>query len=228
MEIGDTQGMANTQTKTGPGLPLSLTILAIGLVLGVVGWVVAVQKALPSADAPRRSVPGSYEENLDPGEYHIYAESFSLSFTDLGDSVEEVDLDFSDITIANAGTGELVDVRPNDTLEAVSQGFTIFAPVATFDIADDDRYTISFDGEPGGVAIVSESFSTAWREAIPWGIASIVGTLFTVAGFTMLVMGVVRRNRAKKNQPTSTQGSPARPSPGATPPPPPPGASPNR
>jgi len=218
------------------------TILALGIVLGLVGWTVAFDRALPESSAPRLDVPGTYAQDFDPGEYHVYAESFEFSFSDLGGDiiVDDSGFDATDVAVINVETGQGLTVRQSTRVDPVGQGFTVYVPIASFDVVDDGSYDVDIAG--GGVAIVAESFETSWREAIPWGIASLVGSVLPIAGFTMLVVGTIRRNKAKKNtQATSPQPPGAAPPSGAPstprvrgqaspsqPAPPPPGASPNR
>ena len=84
--------------------------------------------------------------------------------------------------------------------------------MAEFEVSEAGSYTITTDTSVPTEAIISESPLSSWRGAIVWVVIGAVGTVLAVVGFVMLILGIVRRNRASK----------ASRSPVFSPPPPPP------
>lgn len=203
--------MAKNSPKTGPGLALSLSICTIGFVLGIVGTVVAFIAISGAQSSDTHRLPGALERQLDSGTYDIYAEALDfaeiLNEDAVGDFVE-----VGAITVRDPSGQELL-VSPSDPELVTNRGFTFYEHIGSFEAIADGVYVIDVQSDAATTIVVGESFSTAWRDALWWAVASVIGTLLFIAGLVMLVVGIVRRQRAKKSEPPAWSGQ------GGTPPP---------
>ncbi len=203
--------MAKNSPKTGPGLALSLSICAIGFVLGIVGTVVAFLAITGAQSSDTHPLPGALERQLDTGTYDIYAEA--LDFADLldEDSLDEF-VSVGAITVRDPSGQELL-VGPSDPELVTNRGFTFYEHIGSFEAADDGLYVIDVESEAATTIVVGERFSTAWRDALWWAVASVIGSLLFIVGVVMLVVGIVRRQRAKKSEPPAWTGQGGAPPP---------------
>lgn len=216
--------MAKNEKKPGPGLTPSLIVTMVGLVLACVGSWVAFQQLTEPQTSDTHPVPGTLERELDPGRYDIYTESINVIdiFDDDGAAIENLaDGTSADVlVVVTDAAGQQLVVNPPEFDNVVGRGFTLFEHVGWFEAVEDGVYTVDIESDRNTSMVVGESIETAWRDALPWGIAATVGTLMFIAGIAMLVVGIVRRQRADKEQTAyAVPGiAPATPHPGAIPP----------
>lgn len=232
--------------KTGPGLTISLVLLILGVVVAATGFALAMRHLSEASTSDLISVPATIERTYDPGTYDIFVETIRLTdlFNDDAlDALESDPREVVDIDLVDAA-GRARTVTPPDLSLATGRGLVIFEHVGSFEVAVDEPLVMTIDADSPTRLIVAESPETAWREAVPWGIAGAGGSVLAIAGFVMLILGIVRRQRVANNElalqnmggytPTPPHAGlhtpPPPPAPGPPPgtPPPPPPATPNQ
>lgn len=222
----------------GPGIWLSVIITLIGATLATFGGWQSFQQTFELLTVDSFAVPGSDIRELDVGEYEVYGIVAEVSLFNLDEStfLEDPTFFVDDITVTNLGTDETVPLVIENSTVTLSRSANVYAPVASFDITQAGDYEISIDASESSRSVVGRTIQSAPDRVIPWVIMLIAGSILTLVGLAMLITGIVRRGRVKK-QPGYTGGSApagyAAPQSGAapsqnmaTPPPVPPAGSP--
>lgn len=209
-------------TKTnqpGPSLLLSIAVFVIGALLVSVGGFLAFTGAFESLTAESFELPGTQERELEPGDYDIFASTGSV--TNFGGFS---DVDASDVTVTNVATNETVDVRNQNLDLTLNRQTTSYVAIGIFTVEDAGTYEIEISSDASDRAVVGRSLLDSWEQVRIPLVAAGVGLVLTLIGTVMIVVGIVRRNRAKKAQrppgPAWQAGAAGPPSgyPGAPPP----------
>ena len=172
-------GTGRTAVRVG----LVLTIG--GLVLTILGFVMAVVSVAGALRGPSLVVPGTTTVHLDPGTKAIYEETFSFS-----------GITPSDVTI----TGPKGDVRVRAVggSQTITVNGTSYRARAEFDVDKSGDYRIEITGVPPTEVILGDLVTDTFKRAAPWLILGFVAGIAMVVGFIVLIVGLVRRSRAKR------------------------------
>ncbi len=193
--------------RPGPALWLSILLLVLG-VAGVVASAVGVGTAVMHSivDAPVLTSPGKEQVACRTGTYLLYVESGSSSLSATTSSV----------TVTGPG-GENVPVETEATSQSFSKEGGRFSGQLGFVTSTAGTYTVTVHTS-GASVIVAPSFTTAAQENLGWIIGIFVSGILAVVGLVLLIVGIVRRSRAKRAFPYGgSWGAPPGP---AWPPPP--------
>lgn len=194
----------------GPALWLSILITLVGATLASLGGWQTFEQTFELLTVESFEVPGAQTRQLPVGEYETYGQVAGVSVFDLDNSIfrDEPVFFVDDITVKNVDTGETLPlqvINPNLTL---SRSTNVYAPVASFEVTTEGRYEISIDADEPSLSVVGRSIQSAPDRIIPWAIMLLVGGLLTILGLAMLVSGILRRSRLKK-QPGYNPTAPA-------------------
>lgn len=226
---------ATKHRQPGPGLWLSLIVTGLGLFAASWGVWQVYNTVLESITRPAFDIPGAETRDLAAGDYEIYVRTGSAFDFDLNDVAALPALD--EITVTALESGDTVPLEELFLAEPAIRGTNRYDSVASFTVDDEGSYRVEIDsGSTANRAVLARTFETGLEHSIPWIITTGVGTLVMLLGSILLIIGMVRRSRAKKPQPpvvgNQQQPSPVPPAsspqsspfvaPTAAPPPPPP------
>ncbi len=190
--------MADPQTKEkkpGPPLWLSIVVFIGGAVILSIGVLMLLSGLFSAISEDAFDVPGSQLRNLDAGNYDVYSSTGSL-FGEIEDAVASR----QQISVVNNATGDDVRVSSGDSSVSITRGSNNFVSVGTFEIEDSGTYEIIVEGSDQGLVLVADAFPSSFAEVQTPVFLSIGGTLVALLGAIMILVGIVRRSRAKKSQ----------------------------
>ena len=202
-----------TEAKTkqpGPALWLSITVFVIGALLAGIGGFLAFNGAFEALTAESFELPGAQQRDLEPGEYDVFASTGS--FTDF---VGFSDVMVSDVTVTNLATNETIEVRRQNNDLTLTRQTTNYIAIGIFTVDDAGTYEIEVGSDASERAVVSRSLLDSWERVRVPLVAAGIGLILTLIGAAMLVIGIIRRARAKRSQ---RPPSPVWQNPGAGPP----------
>jgi predicted heme/steroid binding protein len=183
------------------GIRLGIVLLLISVVLGVAGVVQAVRVAVVVFDAPVADVPGTLTATLDLGTHNVYARSGIITS--------------SDVRVTAPGGSSVVTSNPTVN-ETITRGSVTYTGVAQFEAEDAGSYTITITDVPATQVIVAPSLGEVAVRAGIWVLGMVLGGLLFVVGLILLIVGLVRRSRARRGPPPGAYTDPGYGSPGAT------------
>ena len=186
-----------TKTKEpGPPLWLSILVFLVGAALIAVGGATIVSRVLESQTVDSFAVPGQQSRQLDPGSHDVFGSTGNI--TDFSGAPEFFS---EDVTITNVETGASVTVTPDLERLPIDRLTTRYERVGTFEISEAGEYVFEVTPPAGATesrAVVARSLLESFSELQTPLILIGVGTVATLIGVVMIVVGIVRRGRAKR------------------------------
>ena len=190
--------MAAAPGRIGPSLKLSFIVMGIGIAVAIVGGVgTGVTFAKSLLLSPPVSLPAHLNRHLDKGTYEIFQK------IDSGNGFPVTNHDFASLGPQNVhvrtSIGAPVTAEPADVSETISRGTRQYGAAVKFDapLSDDYRIDIDYAGGPPEVILVRSIGDTA-RHSVPWLITAVLGGGAAAIGLVLLIVGIVRRNRASQ------------------------------
>jgi len=214
----------------GPGLWFSIITLSIGVGIFTWGAWQAYNTAFETLSVPAFDLPGSETRNLSAGEYEIYVRTGSAFDFGSPDTTALPSLD--EIVVTNMETNETMPLRNLFVIDPVVRGTNRYDSVASFTVEIAGPYRVEIDStSEANRALFARSLETGLEQSISWAIFMAVGFVVFLIGTVLLIVGMVRRNTARKTAvgPPSSSWLPPETPPSAPPrtvtaraPPPPP------
>lgn len=211
---------ATPEKKPGPRLSLSIITIILGTVVGITGLVVAVSKAVHEFDGPVYVAPGAIHQHLSSGTYNVFAGVLSES-----DSSPLKGDGLTDVRVLDPNNNEVPTTTPSSQ-ESIDRGSTEYDAVRQFKVTVSGTYTIGVRGTTGEPFFVARTFGDLAKRAAGWLAMMGAGILIGFIGVVMLIVGIVRRSRAKRPAFAAAGYAPGYPPSGAAPTPAAPGLPP--
>jgi hypothetical protein len=192
---------------------VSLSVLGLGLVLGVLG---GVETALPIVRTLTHSTshptPARLRQHLSHGTYEIYELTGERSSAFSRIRSGPVDIGPGNVTVRSAsGQPGAVTVTREGADETLTLGDRVYTGAVQFEIPSSGDYIVTVTSDARTRVILARSIGSIVRSVVGWiAIAGAGGLLFLV-GLVLLIVGLVRRGR----RPVGYAGAP-----GTTMPPP--------
>jgi len=189
----------------GKGLVTSGIVLLIlgliGVVGGVVGIVISASSLVTEFGSPQ-TTPTAFTRTLDGGTTYAVYEASTGGTGSTEDPLTGNVLP-SDITVV--GPGGTVPVKDvGTTTQTYDANGKRFGAIATFDPPTTGSYTITVATE-GSVVVVAPSFTSLGKVAI-WGLLIGLGVLLGFVGLILLIVGLVKRSKSKKEMAMASGG----------------------
>jgi hypothetical protein len=171
--------------KPGPHLAIGIIVIILGAVVGITGLAEGVASVVHDVRGIATAVtPTELHRQLDPGTWEIYAaDSRGLR----------------EAAVAVTGpSGEQIPVNRVDNSDTRTSDGQTYVAQLEFEIATAGDYDIRVGGRSGVPILVSKSIGTLARHAVGWFVLMGVGILIGIGGIVLLVVGIVRRSRARR------------------------------
>jgi hypothetical protein len=198
--MDDVAATASGTDRTGPSLRLSFLVLGMGIAIAIAGGVgTGVTFVRSLFTTPVETLPAHLHRHFDKGSYQIFQKvaagsdnTFPGTHHDLASLVPE------DVRVQSA-TGVPVAIEQADGSETISRGTRVYGAAVGFDVRQSGDYVVDirYGGGPPEVVITRTLGDTA-RRAVPWLVTLGGGGLATSIGLVLLIVGLVRRNRAPR------------------------------
>ena len=203
------------QSPPGPAPRPSLAIglMVLGAALGVLSVVMATLPLLKLVrDAPSVTTPGSVTLYLNKGLYKVFEPTGTATAGPVSGSPSTgvTTINATDVNVSGPG-GRPVPVSDSRGDEAITRAGRHYSSAVAFRVSSPGRYTVRIAGARGD-AVISRSLADAVRSRVAWVAGIPVGGLLLLIGLVLLVVGIVRRSRARK---AALPGYPPPGSPGA-------------
>jgi hypothetical protein len=194
--------MVPAGSQPGPSLRTSFVVLGIGIAVAIVGGVgTGVTIGRSVFNSPVVSLPAQLHRHLDPGTYQVYQRTGEArggnAFTFSNNTPPS--LSPSDVRVTSANGVSVPTELPGNVTETINRGSGIYTGAVRFHIDSGGDYVITVQAG-GGIpqAIVMRTLGDTARAAAGWLVLLFIGGLAAAVGLVMLIVGIVRRNRASK------------------------------
>ncbi|HET6815827.1 MAG TPA: DUF2510 domain-containing protein [Mycobacteriales bacterium] len=215
--------MAGDTGRIGPSLPLSFAVLGAGIAIAIAGGVgtgVTFGRTILGSEA--FALPAHFQRHFGTGTYEVYQRTGSrsggggLTFT----NERPTTLTPADVTVTAADGTRLTTRYPGGATETITRGSGSYTGAILFDVPASGDYTV--DIRPNGAgfpqAVVTRTLGGAARAAAKWIVLLVLGALAATVGLVLLIVGIVRRNRASRGPTSFTPAYGAAPGYAAPPP----------
>jgi hypothetical protein len=173
-----------------PRLGLAIGLIVLGIALGILSFVMVTLPLLRLVkEAPALATPGSVTLHLNKGLYKVFEPTGTVT-----NAVTPIHA--ADVNVSGPGGGG-IPVSDTDPNENITRGNRRYASAAAFRASTPGDYTVRIGGAHGQALIV-RSLADAVRSRVGWVAAIPIGGLCFLIGLVLLIVGIVRRSRAKR------------------------------
>lgn len=211
----------------GPRFGISLGVLLVGLAAAIVGVVMLVSAFWQVVNGTAYAVPSVLRVHLGSGNYKIY----ELQRFGGGDGFRFTPplVTTSTVDVTAPGGGRVpVSSTGGGTSETISDGDGSYTAVLRFHADSEGTYTIRVRTTAPTRVKIEHPLVDIAGDNLGWVLLIVGGGLVMLAGFVMVIVGLIRRGSAKRRAAGFPPAAPVAGSPGAWPPGPgvPPGSVP--
>ena len=190
--------------RPGPKLWLSLVTIVLGVAVGVASIVVIVVNVSHDIIGPTYAVPSTISLHLGTGTHMILERTGTQNNFDAG--TRNVDLDPSQIDVVGP-SGERVPVNYTSGTETITRPNGTYVSAVEFRVRRSGNYRVAVHASRPGLVMVQQSIGEVARRSVVWALGIALGALLVLAGIIMLIVGIVRRSKAKQLAMAATYGS---------------------
>jgi uncharacterized protein DUF2510 len=196
--------MAVDADRAGPSLKVSFLVLGAGIVVAVVGGVgagVTFARAVFTTHAV--SLPAHLHRHLDKGHYEIYQRTGTSNLEDDPSSIGDIaSLVPDNVHIRSADGVTVRSETTGDVSETITRGSGVYGGAVKFSAPRTADYDIDIDNSGGAPeVIIDRTFGDTLRMTVPWLTVLGAGSFTASVGVVLLIIGIVRRNRAARTAP---------------------------
>lgn len=186
----------------GPNFTLSLLILLIGIGLGItsaVGIGTTVVHALNGIKV--LTTPGQLSDQLSAGTYVVYElEGLSTNVNSPATTTPQITpvvIRPADVTVTSS-SGQTLTVIPTGSGVTVTKQAQSYSAAVQFNVPVSGTYEIAVHTSQPSEVLIAQPIGRTLRTLLKWVIPGAVGGLVVVVGIILLIVGSVRRGRARR------------------------------
>ena len=196
--------------RPGPSLLLSLIVLIAGIALAVPTFVVGIVPIVHVlTSAPAFDAPGSATLHLGTGTYLVYENNgqTSIGSSFAPDDTVTIVPDEVSVTEVDPTPNTVVDVRDRGTvIETITRDGDRYVGAVAFTIPEAGDYKVQVNADLGRQVLVARPVSHVIGDSVAWFALAGVGVVAFITGIVLLIVGVVRRGRARDMQAVAAYG----------------------
>ena len=190
--------------RPGPKLWLSLVTIMLGIAVAVASVVLIVVNVSHDILGPTYAVPSTISLHLGTGTHIILERTGTQNNFDV--RTRNVDLDPSQIDVVGP-SGERVPVTYTSGTETIARPNGTYVSAVEFHVRRSGNYRLGIRARRPGLVMVQQSIGEVARRSVVWALGIALGALLVLAGLIMLIVGIVRRSKAKQRALAATYGS---------------------
>jgi hypothetical protein len=191
---------AGLSKAPGPSLRAAIVLIVMGLALAIPTFVAGVVPIIRQVASPLRfDAPGQARLHLGKATYLVYEDMGTASLGSSFSSDDRVTIAPADVTVSAAdGTAVEVFGRPA-TVESLTTNGDRFVGAVRFNIPATGDYTVSIGNTQPKAVLVARPLTDTIRSVLVWWLLAGVGGVTAAVGIVLLIVGSVRRGRARRS-----------------------------
>jgi hypothetical protein len=184
--------VTGTPHKPGPPLAIAIVVIVVATAMGITGLAVGVTKIVHEFSGVVYPSPQVVQRSLTPGTYEVFeAVTNGHSTTPLQPG------GIVDVQVTGPAGSPVPAFRTGNN-ERIGRGGTSYRGIFEFKATSTGNYAIAVRGSPGEPFFISRSFGDLAKHAAGWFILMGAGILLGIVGVVLLIVGIVRRSRARR------------------------------
>ncbi len=189
--------------RPGPKLWLSILTIVLGVAIGVTSVVVFVVNISHEILGSTYPIPSTISLHLGTGTQTILERTGGQSSFDARSNIS---LDPSQVDVEGP-SGERVPVTYASNAETLSRPNGTYVSALQFNARRSGNYRLHFRGTTPRLVMVQRPIGDVARRSAVWFLGIALGGVLVLAGIVMLIVGIVRRSKAKQLAMASTYGT---------------------
>jgi uncharacterized membrane protein YidH (DUF202 family) len=183
----------------GPRLITSLVVTGIGVVIAAISVIIIVIPLVGTLTSPSYAVPGDIRVHLRHANYTVYQHTGTRSTfgSTHDDNPPAIRMAPSALAVT-APDDSSVPVEFDGNDETLTRGSNVYSGALTFRVPSSGEYDLTFTNPTPTTVVIARSLSDAVRSVAAWFAGAALGAAIAVGGVIMLIVGMVRRGRAKR------------------------------
>jgi hypothetical protein len=182
----------------GPSLRSAIVLIVVGVALAIPTFVAGVAPIIRQVASPLRfDAPGQTRLHLGKATYLVYEDTGAASLGSSFSSNDRVTIAPADVTVSAAdGTAVEVLDRPA-TIETLTTNGDRFVGAVRFTIPAAGDYTVTVRNTQPKAVLVARPLTDTIRAVLVWWLLAGAGGVTAAVGIVLLIVGSVRRGRAR-------------------------------
>jgi len=179
----------------GPSLRISIVLIVVGLLVGIptlIAGVVPIARVFTASS--RFEAPATVRVHLGRGTYLVYEQTHSNSPFSTDNTVS---ITPADVTVFGPDNARIDVSERGDVRESLSENGDQFVDAVRFTTPAAGDYTISIRNVAPTAVLIARPLTDTIASVLVWFALSGVGGLILITGIVLLIVGSVRRNRAR-------------------------------
>lgn len=181
--------------RPGPALWLSIVTIVLGIAIGVGSIVAIVVNVSDQILGTTYVVPSTHRIHLDTGTYLILERTGSRDNFDVG--TRSTDLNPTQVDVLGPDRGR-VSLTSASHSETITRTNGTYVAALEFEARRSGAYRLDFHVTKPGLVMVQQPLGDVAKDNLAWGLGIALGALLVFAGLIMLIVGIVRRSKAKR------------------------------
>jgi hypothetical protein len=185
--------------RPGPSVRVAVTVMVVGVVLGIPCALKAIPPFLEGLTGPVRATPLDARFQLGSGTYGVYERTGTQrgggGFTFTENDVPRIAA--GGVTVLSPAGQQLPTRDFGSGSETITRNEAIFTGTVRFDVETPGVHRIRIAGERSGQVIIARSLGGTFTRVAPWLALGAGAGLIVATGAVLLAIGVIRRDRAE-------------------------------
>ncbi len=183
----------------GPSLRVSIVLIVAGAALLIPTLIAGIVPIVHAVASPLRfDAPGRAQVHLGKGTYLVYEDTGATSFGSAFSNNDHVTITTSDVTVTGPDGGSVVVFERGSTIESLTTGGDRFVGAVRFRTPGAGKYTVAVSNVANESVLVARPLTDTIRSVAVWFLLAGSGGIIVVAGIVLLIVGSVRRGRARR------------------------------
>ena len=186
------------QRPPGPSLRVALVLVVLGAALAIptfVAGIVPIARTFTSST--RFLTPGPVRVHLGKGTYMVYERTGSNSLGSSFSNNDNVTITPGQVTVTRADGTAVEVVDRGSTPETITDGGDRFAGAAKFTTPAADYYDVTVRSPTTKSVVIARPLTDTLKSVLGWFALTALGGITFVIGIVLLIVGSVRRGRAR-------------------------------
>jgi len=195
--------MTSTETARparlpGPSLRLSIVLIVLGAALAIPTLIAGIVPIARAIGRPVRfDAPQTVRIHLDHTTYAVYEDTGASAIGSTFSSNDSVTITPADVTVLGPDHATIDVSERGSITDSLTSGGNRFVEAVRFDAPAAGEYTITVRAPTPKAVLVARPFSDAIQSVLGWFALAGLGGAVLVTGLVLLIVGSVRRTRAR-------------------------------
>jgi len=199
-QMTNVQPLGQARAKApGPSLRVAIPLIVAGIALAIPTFIAGLVPIVRDVASPLRfETRGPVDLHLGKGTYEVYEDTGSVSFGSSFSPDDNVTISPSDVTVTASDGTHLSVFERGATVESLSTHGERYVGAVRFTTPAAGDYLVTVQTASPQSVVVARPLTDTIKKVLVWFLLAGVGGIVTVVGIVLLIVGSVRRGRARR------------------------------